>query len=192
MKTLKLLILIVAAYSHPAIAQTKTPDSDAADQAAMSVLKGIRQKLTQEMAKDLVNSIEFCHEKAIPLTSDFFKEHERVIGVKRTSLKIRNSANAPDERENAVLKAWAKVESKKQKLPPFEIETVSENEIRFYKPLRVEAMCLTCHGQPSGDLRAAIKNKYPNDKATGFKEGDLRGLIRVSLKPTKVSAEKSN
>jgi hypothetical protein len=181
------LIVLIFIIGASAFAQQKTGDSIAAEKAAMSVMKGIRQKLNQEMAKNLVNSIEFCHEKAIPLTTDFFKEHERVTEVKRTSLKIRNPANMPDAREQAVLNAWAKMDSKKQKLPPFEMESVSENEIRYYKPLRVEAMCLTCHGTPSGELAAAIKKKYPDDKATGFKEGDLRGLIRVSLKPLKVS-----
>ena len=59
-------------------------------------------------------------------------------------------------------------------------------ELRIYKPLTLAAQCLACHGDPatfSPSLRAALTQQYPEDTATGYAEGDWRGLIRVSLKP---------
>ena len=45
--------------------------------------------------------------------------------------------------------------------------------------------CLQCHGTPNQDIApetlAAIQKLYPDDKATGFKLGDLRGLWRVTF-----------
>ena len=43
--------------------------------------------------------------------------------------------------------------------------------------------CLTCHGsslQP--ELKAEILRLYPNDQATGFKPGELRGAFTVTQK----------
>ena len=46
-------------------------------------------------------------------------------------------------------------------------------------------LCLQCHGTPGKDIApetlAAIQKLYPDDKATGFKLGDLRGLWRITF-----------
>jgi len=45
--------------------------------------------------------------------------------------------------------------------------------------------CLGCHGTEGGDINAKtlkiIKQKYPEDKATGYKEGDLRGWWKITF-----------
>lgn len=44
----------------------------------------------------------------------------------------------------------------------------------------MEAACLACHGEK--DSRPEfIKEKYPDDRAYGFKKGDLRGVISVLI-----------
>lgn len=179
-------ILITLYVSHSALL-VLADDQSEGEKAAMAVLKGIRGKLTEEMAKDLVKSVEFCHESAIPLTEKYWQEYRRVTSVKRTSLKIRNPKNKPDSYEKKLLLTWQKMKKEGRPLPPFHLETISSDEVRYYKPLTIEAMCLTCHGQPSGDLAKTIQLKYPMDKAIGYKEGDFRGLIRISLKPEKIS-----
>ncbi|MEQ1877348.1 MAG: DUF3365 domain-containing protein [Bdellovibrionia bacterium] len=176
MKTVLFAILLI---STPSFAGKEAEG----EKAATAVLKGIRGKLTEEMAKNLVNSVGYCHENAIVLTEKFWQEYPRVTSVKRTSLKIRNGKNQPDERELKVLKEWQKLKDGGKPLPPFVFEEISTNEVRYYKPLTVEKMCLTCHGQPTGDLAKAIQTKYPQDKAIGYKDGEFRGLIRVSFKP---------
>jgi hypothetical protein len=41
-------------------------------------------------------------------------------------------------------------------------------------------MCLACHGDaPAEDVRAVLMEYYPGDLATGFAEGDLRGLFSI-------------
>lgn len=154
------------------------------EEASQKVIDGIRTKLTKEMAKNLVGSIGYCHENAIPLTTKSEKKNSQVIEIKRTSLKLRNHNNMPDAAEEKLLKEWAK-----KGAPEFALEWVSEKEFRYYRPLKVQAMCLTCHGKPDGELKNAILKKYPMDDATGYKEGDLRGLIRVSIKPKTISSK---
>ncbi|MCT2398041.1 DUF3365 domain-containing protein [Novosphingobium mangrovi (ex Huang et al. 2023)] len=43
-----------------------------------------------------------------------------------------------------------------------------------------EKPCTVCHGiDVSPDLAARIQELYPNDKATGFKPGDMRGAMLI-------------
>ncbi|MBV5321708.1 MAG: DUF3365 domain-containing protein, partial [Sulfuricurvum sp.] len=56
------------------------------------------------------------------------------------------------------------------------------NTIMFYKPIVINnEACLKCHGNVEGDLAKAITAAYPEDKATGYKMGDLRGMIAIEI-----------
>ena len=49
-------------------------------------------------------------------------------------------------------------------------------------------VCSRCHGEEGeidAEVRAAIDERYPQDRATGFRPGDLRGAVsvRVPLAP---------
>jgi hypothetical protein len=46
-------------------------------------------------------------------------------------------------------------------------------------------MCLNCHGEPDKDIKpenlALIRRLYPQDQATGFQLGELRGAWRIDF-----------
>jgi hypothetical protein len=185
----KSLFLVCASLCINVFAQSKkaeAPEITSGQNAAGAVIEGLKSKLTEQMAINLVGSVTYCHEKAITLTKDFTISNPQVIEVKRTSLKIRNPKNIPDKMEEKVLHEWQKLADSGKPLPEFYLEKVSGDEVRFYKPLKIANLCLTCHGNPSGELLSVLKSKYPQDKALGYKEGELRGLIRVSLRPIHV------
>jgi hypothetical protein len=52
------------------------------------------------------------------------------------------------------------------------------------KPLIVQPVCIACHG-PRENIPAEVKlileQKYPEDRATGFLVGDVRGAISVKI-----------
>jgi hypothetical protein len=53
-------------------------------------------------------------------------------------------------------------------------------EYRYMKAIVMEPLCVTCHGQElSPALEQVIARHYPNDAATGFAIGDLRGAVYV-------------
>lgn len=57
-------------------------------------------------------------------------------------------------------------------------------EFRYLKALRIQKPCLNCHGpreQIKPEVLALLKQVYPNDQATGYQEGDLRGAITVKI-----------
>jgi hypothetical protein len=59
-------------------------------------------------------------------------------------------------------------------------------------PIRVGGLCLQCHGQPD-DLAPGVveslERLYPDDQATGFAEGDLRGWFWVEVPAETVKQE---
>ena len=65
----------------------------------------------------------------------------------------------------------------------------SSDEIHFFKPILLQAMCLNCHGSPGEHIQAPtlarIQQLYPNDRAVNFKEGDLRGVWHIIFKSPK-------
>ena len=133
-----------------------------------------------------------CQLQASPLTHQSLRQSPpRITALKRTSLQLRNPANTPDEPEQLALARVAQLLANKQSVPPFLVQELDatatrESEIRIYKPITIAAQCLTCHGDPSTfppALREVLAQRYPTDAATGYRAGDWRGLIRVSLDP---------
>ncbi len=127
--------------------------------------------------------IEVCKNNAISLTHAIAAKHgaNSVITIKRTSHKIRNPFNNPDAAESEALKIFLAPSPPKDYVQA--IENGGRVEVRYYKPVLTGAACLICHGPetqiPSG-ISAKIRELYPDDQAKGFREGEFRGVIRVS------------
>ena len=58
--------------------------------------------------------------------------------------------------------------------------------LRIARGIRVEAACLMCHGDNiAPPIAGRLASLYPDDRATGFLEGDLRGLVWVEVPAAK-------
>jgi hypothetical protein len=54
--------------------------------------------------------------------------------------------------------------------------------VGYVEPIYVQPLCVTCHGATlAPDLQAKIDELYPNDQATGYAAGDLRGVFWAEL-----------
>jgi len=56
-----------------------------------------------------------------------------------------------------------------------------QKTFRYMKAIPTASACLVCHGEnidPEVDIK--LKELYPNDKARGFREGDLRGAFTIA------------
>jgi hypothetical protein len=121
-------------------------------------------------------AVAYCNEKAMPLTDSLAKAHNCVI--QRVSDKYRNPLNKLSEADAEIFKAMS---------TSFKPVLISENEhLIYYKPIKIAMpACLTCHGTEGKELnpKAAfiVRQKYPNDLATGYKEGDLRGMWKITF-----------
>jgi hypothetical protein len=113
-------------------------------------------------------------------TSDTFEGLE----VRRTSLKYRNPENRPDSVDENVLMAFEQAKAAGRDLVPVFVEGAEGQAARFYSPIVVEAICLNCHGAReslSPEVTALLDGHYPDDLATEYAEGDVRGAFRVSF-----------
>lgn len=129
--------------------------------------------------KGVEGAIEFCNIEALPITQETADKYQ--IKVKRVSLKTRNPHNNPDENELQVLEAYAyNVENNIETRP--NVQKIGGGETLLYtKAIQIPSgLCLNCHGEPGKDIHEETLNKinelYPDDKATGYKVGDLRGM----------------
>ena len=107
--------------------------------------------------------------------------------VRRVTLKARNPADRPDPWEREQLLLWEKLHADHEL--PSELARVVETEsgpmLRWLKPIKVSGLCLDCHGDPESfdpDLRSTLQELYPEDEATGYGSGDLRGAFSVSIR----------
>ncbi len=113
--------------------------------------------------------------------------------LKQTSLKLRNSSNAPDEWEREVLKKLALAESSRD-VGFGEILEIDDKKIyRYMKPIYVSMACLKCHGEREKirpEIMKFLEMRYPYDEAFGYKEGDLRGGISIVISLERLGMEK--
>jgi hypothetical protein len=128
-------------------------------------------------------------EGAIPVCKDMAPKMAGEISqqtgwkIKRVSLKARNDARAtPDEWEKVALEDFDKRAAAGEAPGKLEKGEKVGNEYRFVKALPVQGVCLGCHG-PADKIKPAVQavlgQHYPNDKATGYSEGQIRGVISV-------------
>lgn len=130
-----------------------------------------------------VNAINVCKDKAPTIAADLSKKYNWTVA--RTSLKTRNPDNAPDLWEERVLQEFEvrKNDGEDVKAMAYfaEVDEKGEKSFRFMKAIPTGEVCLKCHGKNlAPEVSAKLKETYPEDKATGFKLGDIRGAFTIT------------
>lgn len=98
------------------------------------------------------------------------------VRVGRSSLRLRNPANTGPEWVQELLTEWG--EGRVSAYQPG--HATEDGTLRFWKPIPVDGVCLNCHARPDAllpEIREALETAYPEDRATGFQYGDLRGVF---------------
>ncbi len=163
-------------------------DQEALTKEARSVMKGFGMELKSTLVAAMksggpVKALGVCNTKAGPITMK--NAQDSGWNIRRTSLKLRNPSNKADAWELAVLndfeaKKAAGANPKKLEHSAI-IEKDGKKTFRYMKAIPTGKACLQCHG---AGVKAPVKEKiaahYPNDKATGFKLGDIRGAFSLS------------
>ena len=179
-----LLILSLGASTSAANPEQIATGREVSGRLFASLMTTLQQKISEEGPEA---AIAYCRLEALPITARIADEFPEVKNLRRTALRVRNPANTPDATDRAVLEEWQ--ENWQPGRPPQPalrevIATNGQTEIRYYQPVPVMATCLTCHGNAetiAPAVRTAIRAAYPEDQATGFADGDLRGAIVVTF-----------
>jgi hypothetical protein len=157
--------------------------------AANALRTGLSQRLTAAIAEGGAEAaIDVCALEAMPLT-DSIASATGAAELRRTSLRVRNPRNAPDAQDSAALHWFAELDAQEPR--PVHLVQRDGEAYRYYSPLRIAPLCTQCHGPEetlSEPVRAALRQRYPDDRATGYAEGELRGLIRVTMPRRAVNA----
>lgn len=128
-------------------------------------------------------AIKVCHIEAPQIARDVSDTHKWQVG--RTSLRYRNPDNAPDAWEETVLKQFEQRKAQGEDISKLEYAEDTAAGYRYMKAIPTKPLCLACHGENLGEeVQATLKEYYPNDNATGFKVGDIRGVFTI-LQPNK-------
>jgi len=131
-------------------------------------------------ADGLAAAINVCSQEAEDLLDGVANKHGVII--RRVTERPRNPDNQADMRDLEVMEHYRERIAQGVPLDPHVRETTVRLPLRIAMPL-----CLGCHGSQETDIAPdtlqAILALYPQDMATGYKEGELRGLWRVDFPP---------
>jgi len=170
--------------------EIETAVLEAGGPAADALVGTLVSRLTGAMQEGgPVNAVDFCSTSASELTAGVAREQG--LDIKRTSLRYRNPANAPDQAETEALKYFESALSETGALPGEWVQKAGRDEYRYYRPLTVAPPCLRCHGdseQIDSAVQAILDERYPGDLATDYSVGDFRGVVRVSIPADRVEA----
>ena len=172
---LALSLLTLLSVCAPPPEEVPSADVERAQQALAPFKEQLFGALTDSLAEGPASSIHVCREKAPEIAAAL-----SVDGVEmgRTSHRLRNPANAPAPWVEPLLAAY--VEDADLAEP--RAVRLEDGQFGYVEPIRAIHVCVSCHG-PSIDpeLLAEIRTLYPEDRATGFRVGDLRGLFWVTM-----------
>ena len=169
------------------ISQVLAADTEQLTQKSREAIKALGGELKSTLqasmkASGSVDSVAMCQLQA-PLIANKISQSNG-MAVARTSLKYRNQKNKPDAWEESVLEMFEQRKAKGEAVKTIEYSELTEHNgkkvFRYMKAIPTGEVCLKCHGnnvpQP---VVSKINSLYPDDKATGFNKGDIRGAFSV-------------
>ncbi|QAA81116.1 DUF3365 domain-containing protein [Aequorivita sp. H23M31] len=129
----------------------------------------------------VIAALDFCNIQAMPLTDSMSVVHK--AHIRRVSDKPRNPKNKADAVELQHVQTFKnQIAAGKEPTP---IVTTKGEKVEFYYPITTNSMCLRCHGTPRKELEALtltnILKHYPDDKATGYGENEVRGIWSIEF-----------
>ena len=165
----------------------------APDSASVALARAVADSLGGELMsllKQAMDSggpalaIHFCADSAQART---LRRWKKGLYIRRVSERVRNVDDTPDAVERELLERLAAL-NHDGRLPPEIIEVIraadGTYELQYMRPILVDRRCLACHGDPDSldpQVRAVLARRYPEDRATGYRVGDLRGAVSVRV-----------
>jgi hypothetical protein len=178
------------APAPPPAAPPAPPKADLqrAQEAMQDLGATLRGALRARMQQDgPLGAIDFCRLQAPQIAAEVSAKHGIAVG--RTALRLRNPANAPRDWQLPVLEDFqARFEAG---TPAGDLAMAMTDglpdgvALRAMRGIPTEPACQLCHGVVlAPTIAEAIAGRYPDDRATGFAIGDLRGAIWAEVPAT--------
>lgn len=127
------------------------------------------------------NALSVCNVKAIPITDSLSAFHN--IKLQRVSDKNRNPKNKASTEDSIVLNKFKAMLAMDE--PALPIVEQQGEKIIFYHAILANTKCMKCHGVVGEDINQdhyeKILSLYPNDLATGYEPGEIRGAFKITF-----------
>ena len=187
MKKLFITTSLAACLTLPltTLAQTNT---EQLDQEARDIAKQFLGQLKPTLQKSMksdgpVKTIEVCQVKAPKIAEALAQKTG--WDINRVSLKPRGETAQPDQWEATVLKRFNEQLANGASPKKMEFSAIvsvnNQTEYRYMKAIPTGKVCLACHGSNLAQpIQDALKSHYPNDHATGYSKGQIRGAFSFS------------
>lgn len=147
---------------------------------AGALKKSLFSELGAAIGRGAPSAIEICQTRAPAIAADLSKDGA-LVG--RATRRARNPANRADGWKVDAIAYFEELNARKQPLKTATFSRVlGDGRIAYAEPLIIQDLCITCHGKElAADVRAILAARYPDDQATGYAVGDLRGVVWVEL-----------
>lgn len=169
-------LVLAGACGQPGASRQVSPEDIERAQAALQPFKErLQGALMTALDGGPENAIRVCRSQAPEIASEL-----SVGGVRmgRTSHRLRNLQNAPEPWVKPLLATYLE---EPERVEPRAV-LLDETTFGYVEPIRMVPFCLSCHGPAvEAGLLEEIRSLYPEDRATGFRAGDLRGLFWVTM-----------
>lgn len=155
---------------------------------ASQLLNTLGQKLKTALSTDGPHAaVSVCKEAAPAIANSLSAEHG--VQITRVGTRVRNQKmGTPNVWQKEALTQFEERLAMGEKPADLEywkvVETTNgKRELHYAKAIVVQPQCLTCHGQTQdipATLAEKIRQEYPNDQATGYSAGKLRGAVVIT------------
>ena len=131
----------------------------------------LKNELVTSMQSGLEDAVAACS-TAAPAIAESLSIDGVVMG--RSSHKLRNPDNVAPGWVALVIDDYLADQPQ-----PVSVE-LDGGRHGYAEPIFMQPLCLTCHGETlAPEVAARIEELYPDDRATGFRTGDFRGVFWV-------------
>ena len=184
MKNMALALCLAALASGTCAGFDEIAELDQAKKATAAFAGALKSELVSAMQSGgAIEAIEVCNTRTVAVSENVSAKNN--MNLSRVSLKNRNPGSAPNGWQTEVLhslEARYKAGESPGELTWHEVaNTDNGQEFRFMKAIPTGVLCLQCHGENIAPTVAIkLAELYPKDKATGYREGDIRGAFVVT------------
>jgi len=141
--------------------------------------KELTTALTAALADGPAPAIAVCNHDAPLIAARVGGEGVR---LGRATRRARNPANLAGGWQADALSFFESVVAGGGSLDGAAYAVALPDRTAYAEPLVAAPLCLTCHGTDLvPEVTAALAERYPSDRATGYRAGDLRGIAWVEL-----------
>ena len=133
----------------------------------------LKQALLAGLAQGPDKAIAACKVEAPRIATELSVDG---ILLGRSSHRLRNPVNEAPAWVAPVLDGYVATAGD---LEPVSV-SLAEGRAGYVEPILMQPLCLTCHGDVQDPaLVERIEADYPQDRATGFEAGELRGVFWI-------------